>query len=246
MLVLSRRANEKIVFPNLGVTIQVTNIAKGAVRLGIDAPSSVTVMREEIVGQSQEAPPAAAKSPGHRLRNHLHTATLAVHLAQKQLTAGRTAAAEETLNNALRECAALDRELASGKLAVAAAKRGIRTLLVEDNKNECALLAEFLRLHGMTVVTANDGQDALDYLRSNERPDVILLDIRMPRCDGPTTLAAIRHYTHLEGTKIFAVTGTNPADCALPTEGRGVDGWFTKPVNPLHLIREMNQVLGRN
>jgi carbon storage regulator CsrA len=51
MLVLSRRLNEKIVLPGLGVTIQVLDIRRGAVRLGIDAPPDIAVLREEVVGK---------------------------------------------------------------------------------------------------------------------------------------------------------------------------------------------------
>jgi carbon storage regulator CsrA len=51
MLVLSRRLREKIVLPSLGVTVQVLGVRRGAVRLGIDAPPDVTVLREELVGK---------------------------------------------------------------------------------------------------------------------------------------------------------------------------------------------------
>ncbi len=53
MLVLTRRPHEKIVLPGLGVTIQVTAIQGGTVRIGIEAPSDVQVMREELLDQSQ-------------------------------------------------------------------------------------------------------------------------------------------------------------------------------------------------
>jgi carbon storage regulator CsrA len=51
MLVLSRRLNEKIVFPGLGITVQVVAVKPGVVRLGIEAPSAVSVFRQEILGQ---------------------------------------------------------------------------------------------------------------------------------------------------------------------------------------------------
>ena len=58
MLVLSRRLNEKIVLPGLGVTVQVLGIRRGAVRLGIEAAPDVTVLREEVVGKPRaEADP---------------------------------------------------------------------------------------------------------------------------------------------------------------------------------------------
>jgi len=49
MLVLSRRLNEKVVLPGLGVTVQVVSVKPGVVRLGIEAPRGVLVLREELV-----------------------------------------------------------------------------------------------------------------------------------------------------------------------------------------------------
>src|SRR5260370_232487 len=55
MLVLSRRLNEKIVFPGLDISVQIVNIKPGgAVRLGIEAPRAVTVLREEIPDRTTE------------------------------------------------------------------------------------------------------------------------------------------------------------------------------------------------
>lgn len=231
MLVLSRKPKEKIFFPTLGVTVEVCSVKGNVVRVGIDAPPSVPIVREEIAKSTQYV------SERHRLRNRLHTASLAVHLAQRQLQAGLDEDAGETLDGALRDFSALDQELAA---AGGNPKREIRALLVEDNSNESALLAEFLRLHGVKVETACDGQDALDYLQSHDRPDVILLDMRMPRCDGPTTVAAIRRNVAYEGLKVFAVSGVDPAECNIEPGSQGIDRWFTKPVNPRKLVDELH------
>ena len=56
MLVLSRRIEEKIVLPGLGVTLQVLSIKGNTVRLGIDAPLDVKVLREELLSQTEAAP----------------------------------------------------------------------------------------------------------------------------------------------------------------------------------------------
>jgi len=53
MLVLSRRENEKIVFPTLGITVQVCGINRTTARIGIDAPPSVPILREETWQLSQ-------------------------------------------------------------------------------------------------------------------------------------------------------------------------------------------------
>jgi len=257
MLVLSRRPQEKIVFPNLGISVQICSIAGNTVRLGVEAPRSVSVVREELLSESDRQSQAKpelesskelldrAKSTAHRFRNRMNTANLAIHLAQKQLQAGLLTEAQRTLDEALQQYRELDEELATAKKP-APSKRPIRALLVEDNRNESALLAEFLRLHGVKVETACDGQEALDYLQSHDRPDVILLDMRMPRVDGATTIAAIRGNSQYDGLKVFAVSGSDPQDCHVPEGARGVDGWFRKPLDPIHLVDEMKLALGQN
>jgi carbon storage regulator CsrA len=249
MLVLSRRPKQKILLPEIGVTIEVCTVARNSVRLGIEAPTSVSIVREEIACEPTEQHRAARGESRHRLRNHLHTASLALHVAQRQLEAGLVGAARESLEQAMRQHAELEQELAPAKASAvkpSAATPEIHALIVDDNRNECALLAEFLRLHGVKTEMAADGQEALDYLRGHNCPDIILLDMRMPRCDGPATVAAIRSSANLRGLKVFAVTGADPRDCLVPKGPGGVDGWFTKPLDPTRLIHELNQALGRN
>src|SRR5262249_6538394 len=54
MLVLSRKASEKIVFPGFNITVQVLDIQGGKVRLGIEAPPDVQIMRKELLERSQQ------------------------------------------------------------------------------------------------------------------------------------------------------------------------------------------------
>jgi carbon storage regulator CsrA len=64
MLVLSRRPNEKIIFPGLGITVQVAEIKGGRVRLGIEAPPEVKVLREELSGRQNTKSEPASVEPG--------------------------------------------------------------------------------------------------------------------------------------------------------------------------------------
>jgi CheY-like chemotaxis protein len=185
-----------------------------------------------------------ARKLSHEIRNRLHTASLALHLSQKLLQAGRQAEAERTLQKALDEFGAVEAHLTRREQSVAGAEpartRG-HALIVEDNLNESELLASYLRLSGFQVDTARDGCDALSLLEAEVRPDAILLDMRMPRCDGPTTVNAIRANPDYRDLKVYAISGTSPDTLGLERGPLGVDHWFPKPLNPEVLVRELSR-----
>jgi carbon storage regulator CsrA len=248
MLVLSRREGEKLVFPNLGITLEVLRVRGNATRLGIRAPSNVAVLREELCPEGGSEPAVSAapelsamRKLSHAVRNRLHAATLALHLFRKQLDRGLAEEAEQTWLKILEELVALEGEAAPQpkKPASTRAERTCRTLVVEDDANECELLAGFLRVSGFEVATSGDGAAALDYLSSHELPDVILLDMIMPRLDGRATIGKIRQNPHLASLKVFAISGTSPSEFGVPTGPKGIDRWFPKPVNPEELVREI-------
>ncbi len=100
----------------------------------------------------------------------------------------------------------------------------LRALVVEENQNERELLAGLLRLNDCACHAAQDGLEALDYLASHQRPDLLLLDL----ANGRRTLARVRGDSRYRGMKIFAVSGRRPEDA-------GIDAWFPKPLNPRRL-----------
>jgi len=250
MLVLSRKEGEKIVFPTIGVTLEVLRMKGNTARLGIDAPKNVPVVRDELKDRIQELAQAAETAGSrlpHRLRNRLHTASLALRLYKRQLERGMAAEAEQTLQKVLGEFEAIETAAAATPEAKPAPSPAIekprRTLVVEDDANESELLAGFLRMSGFEVTTAGDGAAALDYLSHHAAPDLMLLDMIMPRCDGPSTLSAVRRHPEYQDMKVFAISGTSPSRLGVPTGPGGVDRWFSKPVNPEKLVSEISREL---
>ena len=246
MLVVSRKEREKIVFPSIGATIELLLLKGNVARIGIDAPRDVQILRGELVDENtpQYDPEAAkaAKEHEHKLRNELNIAALGLGLLRKQLQAGQGDAAEQTLEMLIHKVSNL-REARSTKNSSNLAEHAPRALLVEDDENERFLLAGFLRSNGFEVDSAGDGAEALTYLAASDKPDLILLDMLMPRCDGPTTVRTIRRNPHFDGLKIFAVSGTAPAELGVELGPHGIDRWFQKPIDPERLVGELQTAL---
>lgn len=246
MLVLSRGPSEKICFPNLGISVEVLRIQGNRVRLGVDAPQSVRVLRQEVAhnvqtGLSELGSAFDADRLNHETRNRLHTAQLALKLLERQIQAGLQGDSLVTLQKALREFDALDTEICGKQILETT--HSPRALLVEDNQNEVELLSGYLKLFGYEVDSADNGLKALIYLSRHTPLDVVLVDMNLPEMDGAETVRAIRSNPDLNQVKIFAVTGRSQEECGLPLGSKGVDRWFQKPVNPEVLVREIQHDL---
>jgi carbon storage regulator CsrA len=246
MLVLSRKTDQKIVFPNLGITLKLLSVKGNLARIGIEAPDDMPVLREELVDESAPAgTPYVSRELRHDVRNSLNTIRLAVELFQRQIEAGLTDKAQSTFLKLVQQLGTLDRQFggsATPDVPVAEPAPRSRVLVVDDDVNERELLAGILELSGWEVATAGDGHEAIEYLTSHERPDYVLLDMRMPRCDGPQTVQLIRSNPDLADLMVFAVSGTERAEAGVELGGRGIDRWFSKPLNPATLIKEMTRL----
>jgi carbon storage regulator CsrA len=240
MLILSRKETEKILFPTLDVTVEVLRIQGHKVRLGIDAPSDIPVVRNELSGlksvefTAESDPKENLSRLLHALRQRLDRAALPLNRLHRRMESSGDTVAQALILEVFRELQALDRE--AGASLEPTPGRVTRVLLVEDHASERELLGSILRLSGIEVTTACDGQEALDYLSLHAPPDVVLLDMLMPRCDGPTFVREVREKLHLARLKIFAVSGRSASSLGVVTGPGGVDRWFEKPVDPDRLV----------
>ena len=111
-----------------------------------------------------------------------------------------------------------------------------RVLVVDDNRDAAESLAMFLELSGHTVQTAYDGEEALE-AAENFRPEVVLLDLGMPKLNGYEVCRRIREREWGEHPLIVAQTGWGQDDDKARTREAGFDGHLVKPVDPANVIQ---------
>ena len=117
--------------------------------------------------------------------------------------------------------------------------RPVETLLVEDNPGDAELTAEALR-HGKVynqMYVVEDGEAALAFLRRQDpyadvpRPDVILLDLNLPRKDGREVLAEIKSDESLKRIPVVVLTTSKAEEDILKTYNLHANCYITKPVD---------------
>jgi CheY-like chemotaxis protein len=111
---------------------------------------------------------------------------------------------------------------------------GRRILVVDDNEDAAESLAALLRLFGHEVDVALDGEQAL-VLAPQRRPDVVLLDLGMPRMDGHEVARRMRAAPWGAPMKIVALSGFGDGDDRARSLEAGCDDHLVKPVSPADL-----------
>jgi CheY-like chemotaxis protein len=117
-----------------------------------------------------------------------------------------------------------------------------RVLVVDDNDVIRTLITVNLELEGFEVVQAVDGQDALEKV-VDVRPDVMTIDVKMPRLDGFDTVERMRADPRTHDLKIAMVTACAQADDLRRGDEVGVDAYVTKPFDPTTLVRTVRDLV---
>jgi CheY-like chemotaxis protein len=115
-------------------------------------------------------------------------------------------------------------------------------LLVEDTKEVIMMIRDYLELAGYKVVIARDGVEALAQA-GLVHPDLILMDVMMPRMDGFETTRKLRSEPEFKYTPIIAITAL-----AMPSDrerclAAGMDEYISKPINLKALVRLIQSCL---
>jgi DNA-binding response OmpR family regulator len=116
-----------------------------------------------------------------------------------------------------------------------------RVLVVDDDEVIRQLIAVNLTLEGFDVATAVDGQDCLDKVSAID-PDVITLDVMMPRLDGWVTAGQLRRNPQTSNIRVVLITARAQEDDKSRGREIGVDAYLTKPFDPGEMIRVVREL----
>ena len=117
-------------------------------------------------------------------------------------------------------------------------------LVVDDDAVIRQLIVVNLELEGYDVHTAEDGQDALERVRDVD-PDVITLDIMMPRLDGWATAERLRNDPETSHIKVILLSARAQGADLRRGHGIGVDAYLTKPFDPDELVETVRRLAGK-
>ncbi|MFF3849483.1 response regulator [Streptomyces sp. NPDC002328] len=114
-------------------------------------------------------------------------------------------------------------------------------LVVDDNKVIRQLIRVNLELEGLEVVTASDGAECLDVVH-HVRPDLVTLDVVMPRLDGLRTAARLRADPLTRDLPLAIISACTPHEVEAGLEA-GVDAFLSKPFEPSQLITLVQELM---
>lgn len=115
-------------------------------------------------------------------------------------------------------------------------------LLVDDSEDNREVYAQYLALSGFRVEIAVDGVEAVEKAAS-VIPDVIVMDLAMPRLDGWEATRRIKAAPATSGIPVIALTGNADATSKRRTQEAGCSGFLTKPCLPDVLVSEIRRLL---
>ncbi len=117
-------------------------------------------------------------------------------------------------------------------------------LVVDDDPNVGLLISAVLKKYNYSVTTLYHGEEVLLFLKDN-KPDLILLDLRMPGIDGYALCKRIREATDTRDIPVIILSGVSEVDARVTTLELGADDFITKPFDVRELRARINRILKR-
>jgi DNA-binding response OmpR family regulator len=119
-----------------------------------------------------------------------------------------------------------------------------KILVADDEPNIVISLEYLLKREGYNVVIARDGQEAVDTIL-REQPDLVLLDVMMPKKTGFEVCQEVRGHESLQTTKILMLTAKGRDTDVAKGLALGADAYMTKPFATRELVQKVAEMLGR-
>ena len=119
-----------------------------------------------------------------------------------------------------------------------------KILVADDEPNIVISLEYLLKREGYTVVIARDGQEALDAI-ARELPDLVLLDVMMPKKTGFEVCQEVRANDALKGVKILMLTAKGRDTDLAKGTAMGADAYMTKPFSTRDLAQKVADMLAQ-
>jgi DNA-binding response OmpR family regulator len=118
-----------------------------------------------------------------------------------------------------------------------------KILVADDEPNIVISLEYLLKREGYTVVIARDGHEAVDAI-VREQPDLVLLDVKMPKKTGFEVCQEVRALDVVQGTKILMLTAKGRDTDVAKGLALGADAYMTKPFATRELVQKVAEMLG--
>lgn len=115
-------------------------------------------------------------------------------------------------------------------------------LAVDDSSTMRMAVSIVLKSQGYDVITANDGRDALDKMRDNDRFNLIITDLNMPNMDGLSFIKETRKMVRYDSTPIIVLSTENDNEKKEAGRTAGANDWMAKPFKPQNLIDVVKKV----
>lgn len=119
-----------------------------------------------------------------------------------------------------------------------------KIFVVDDDPNVGLLVSAVLKSHDYSVTPLSSGEQVLELMKTL-RPDLILLDLRMPGMDGYTLCRKIRDNTSTADIPIIILSGVSEVDARINTIELGADDFITKPFDMRELRARVNRIIKR-
>ncbi len=121
-----------------------------------------------------------------------------------------------------------------------------KILIVEDEEDVLELLLEiFGTLGDYRILCARDGEEALRITRA-DNPDIILLDIQLPKMNGHEVCKSVKSDPAMSHTKVLMLSGMAQNSDRQKAQQSGADAYMTKPFNSIALVEKVEELLRSN